>query len=545
MKRLSRVLAAILCVVMIFSLTACTSETPSTTAAQSEETTQAEGTQAEETTRAAEEVKRADSFNFYSIATGIETEAFNTHPIASMIEEHTGYKVTYDQAPANAEDAANAITNIFMSRSEYDAIVVSKVQFYSLLAMDALKDITPYVNETSNLKNVISEFGWSTATQNGCIYGIPQKDAKKCSNFGIAFREDWLNEYNEANPDAKIPVPSEENAYTMSVSNFKTMLEFFKTRVPQGGSAFNVDMNGVMQECILPAFGIYQEWADVNGKLEYYINQPGFDAYVSFMQSLFDEGLVSYQSTAEADGTVKMLQAKTLGAGKVFHWNAAAIEKTETQELDDAIGYISVLVADDDFGDLSKVRQFASEGYSLYTVVPKYADDAKAAAVVDWADKKLDADFFLKMVMGTEGDTFTVQDGAYYPILPVFDEKQSIADKFMTGTREEDYAKYWLCRTRKTQAQDKMFSRTNMISEESGVKSPISVMPPNAVFDQYFSGASSEVTNALVTTLFSESRRSVEDIQALFSANGGDDITAAVNEWYTSWGGRESFNPVA
>ncbi|MDO5400531.1 MAG: hypothetical protein Q4F17_06075 [Eubacteriales bacterium] len=527
MKKFVRAAALLLCLAMIGSLVACGSKTQTTT-----------GTDA-----AAEAVQSADSFHFYSIATGIETAQYNAHPIAAMIEAHTGYHVIYDQAPANAEDAAKAITNIFMSRSEYDAIVVSKAQFYSLLAMDALKDITPYVEKSTNLKNVISEFGWSTATKDGSIYGIPQKDAKKCSNFGIAFRVDWLEEYNAANPDTQIPVPSEENAYTMSVSSFKTMLEFFKTKVPQGGSAFNVDMNGVMQECILPAFGVVQEWADVNGQLEYYINQPGFQDYLSYMQGLYDEGLVSYQSTAEADGTVKLLQGKLLGAGKVFHWNAAAIEKTETQELDDSIGYISVLVADEDFGDLSKVRQFANEGYSMYTVVPKYADDAKAAAVVDWADKKLDKDFFLKMVMGTEGETYRVQDGAYYPILPTFDEKQSISDKFMTGTREEDYAKYWLCRTRKTQAQDKMFSRTNLISEQSGVKSPVTVMPPNETFDQYFSGASSEVTNALITTMFSADRRSLEEIQTLFQTNSGDEITAAVNEWYTSWGGRDTFNP--
>lgn len=531
MKRVSRVIAFVLCAVMILSLMACGSKTPASTNGDAA------------ATQPAGEMQRADSFNVYTIATGIDTEAFNAHPIAAMIQEHTGYNVTYDQASANMDDATKAITNIFMSRAEYDAIVVYKQQFYSLLAMGALKDITPYVEETKNLKNQISEFGWSTATQDGCIYGIPQKDAKKCSNFGIAFREDWLAEYNDANPDAQIPVPSEENAYTMSVSNFKTMLEFFKTKVPQGGSAFNVDMNGVMQESILPAFGIVQEWADVNGKLEYYINQPGFEEYVAYMQGLFDEGLVSYQSTADADSTVKMLQAKMLGAGKVFHWNAAAIEKTETQEVDDAIGYISVLVADEDFGDLDKVRQFANEGYTLYTVVPKYTDDAKAAAVVDWADKKLDEDFFREMSVGTEGDTYTVENGAYYPILPTFDEKQSISDKFMTGTREADYEKYWLCRTRKTQAQDKMFSRTNLISEQSGVKSPISVMPPNETFDQYFSGASTEVTNALVTTLFSAQRRSVEDIRALFQSNGGDEITAAVNEWYTSWGGKDTFNP--
>ncbi|MDD3335704.1 MAG: hypothetical protein PHI98_09325 [Eubacteriales bacterium] len=488
---------------------------------------------------------QVDAFNVYCVATGKTVEEFNADPIAAMIQEQTGYMVKYDQAPADANDAMTAITNIFMSRSDYQAIVVNKNQFYSLLAMDALKDLTPFIETTTNMKEVIGAFGFETASVDGKIYGIPQKDAKKATNMGIAFRQDWLEEYNAANPNASIPVPSEENAYTMSLSNFRTMLAYFKEKVPQGGSAFHVDMNGVMQESILPAFGIHQEWSEVDGKLVYFVNHPNFEAYLTFMESLFDEGLMTYQATADNDGVVKMLQAQLLGAGKVFHWNAAAIEKTDAHELDDTIGYIGVLVADEDFGDLSKVRQFANEGYSLYTVVPKYASDEQTAAVIDWADKKLNADFFLSMVMGKEGETYTMEDGKYYPILPAFDEQKGIADKFMNGTREEDYANYWLCRTRKTQAQDKMFSRTNFMADEAGVKSPISVMSPNTVFDTYFSGAASEVRTALITSMFSsDGRMALKDIQAIWSANSGVEIDTAVNEWYTAWSGKDTFNTV-
>ena len=511
-------------------------EKPTETPKVTEQTSQSTNTDKDE-------MSKAEGFNYYGVATGKTTEEYNADPIAKMVEEHTGYKVIYDQAPADATDAQTAITNIFMSRSDYQAVVVTKNQFYSMLAMDALKDITPYIETSKNLKNVISEFGWETAKKGTSIYGIPQKDAKKASNMGIAFRVDWLEQYNSENPNKMIEIPSEKNGYTMGVTDFKDMLTYFKGLVPQGGSAFNVDINGVMQENILPAFGIYQEWSDVNGKLEYFINQPGFAEYVAYMQELFDAGLVSYQATAEASNTVKMLQAKTLGAGKVFHWNAATIEKTDTQEVDDTIGYISVLVADKNKGDISNVRQFASEGYSYYTVIPKYAEDNQAAAVVDWADKKLDEDFFRTMVLGVEGETYTIKDGKYYPILPTFDEQKGLSDKFMNGTREADYSEYWLCRTRKTEAQDKMFSRTNFLVESAGIKSPISVMPPNETFDNYFSGASTEVRNVLITSLFStDNRMSVEDVKAIFEANNGKEITNSVNEWYSTWSGKDTFN---
>lgn len=486
---------------------------------------------------------KVDSFRYYGMATGLTTDEYNQSPLAGLVEEHTGYKVTYDQAPADTSDAQNAITNIFMTRSDYQAVIVSKNQFYSLLAMDALKDITPYVDQSANLKNQISGFGWETAKKDGNIYGIPVKDARKSSDVGIAFREDWLKEYNEEHPDSAIEIPSEENGYTMTASEFKTMLEFFKTKVPKGGKAMNVDVNGVFLENMLPAFGIDQQWGDVDGRLEYYINQPGFEDYMKYMQELFDEGLISYQATSGDPGCVKLLQARTIGAGRIPHWNAVTIEKSEAGDVDDSIGYISVLVPNEYKGQPDKVKMFAREAYAYYTVIPKYASDAQAAAVIDWADKKLDKDFFLKLVLGTENETFTIKDGEYYPILPQFDEQRGIADKFLDGTREEEYSKYWLCRTRKTPAQDKMFGRINYNIGTCGIKDPTTVMPPNDVYDNYFSGAVTEVTTALIKSLYqSENRPALEEVREIFKAAKGDEITDAVNAWYSSWNEKDQFN---
>lgn len=494
-----------------------------------------------------EEVKKeaeanADTFRYYGMATGMTTEEYNQSPIAGMVEEHTGYHVVYDQAPADSADAQTAITNIFMARSDYQAIVVSKNQFYSLLAMDALKDVTPYVEQTENLSTQISEFGWETAKKDGKIYGIPVKDAKKSSDVGIAFREDWLKEYNEEHQDAAIDIPSQENGYTMTASDFKRMLQYFKTKVPKGGKAMNVDVNGVFLENILPAFGIQQQWVDINGRLEYYVNQPGFEDYMKYMQELFDEELISYQATSGDPGSVKLLQAKTIGAGRIPHWNAVTIEKTDAADVDDAIGYISVLIPDEYKGQPDQISMFAKEAYSYYTVIPKYSSDVQAAAVIDWADKKLDQDFFLKLVLGTEQETFTIENGEYYPISPQFDEQRRIADKFLDGTREEDYSKYWLCRTRKTPAQDKMFSRINYNIEEHGKKDPTTVMPPNDVYDNYFSGAVTEVTTALIKSLYqNENRLSLEEIKQIFHGAKGNEITDAVNAWYGAWDEKDQF----
>ena len=78
------------------------------------------------------------------------------------------------------------------------------------------------------------------------------------------------------------------------------------------------------------------------------------------------------------------------------------------------------------------VRRAVMDGESIVGVYAGVVETAKrgrylaiaGGPIVDWADKKLEKDFFLKMVLGTEGETYTVENGEYYPILPAFDEKQ-------------------------------------------------------------------------------------------------------------------------
>ena len=281
-----------------------------------------------------EDYEKAEAFNYYSIAAGISDEEFNELGIAKAIEEYTGYDVTYTQAPADAADRQTAVTNIFMLKQDYQGVKVSKEEFYTLLASGALRPITEYVNASTNLKEQISELGWSTASKDGEIYGVPQKDAMALNETAICFREDWLLDYNKENPENEIPVPSEENGYSMTVSDFKNMLTYFKEKVPQGGYPMTVDVNNVYMENILPAFGIYQEWADVSGTLTYIVDQPGFEDYMKYMEDLYDSGLIYYQATSEDKGAVKALQERTTGAGKIAHWNAYAVETALATEED-------------------------------------------------------------------------------------------------------------------------------------------------------------------------------------------------------------------
>lgn len=541
--KLSKLVAFLLAATVTLSFVGCSdddknNDSKDTSAANTSSTTKNDE-------KTLDSIEKVSSFNYMGIGTGKSDEEYQNSYVAKLLEEETGYKVNYNQPPSDLTDAMTAINNIFLVKEDYQAVLTSKDQFYSLMAANALYDITELVGMTKNLKDAIPDLGWDMASKNGKIYGIPTKSPKLSANTAICYRLDWLKEYNEENPNDQIPLPSEENDFTMTTSDFKKMLEYFSTKVPEGYKAMNVDTNNVYLEVILPAFGIYGEWAEVDGKVEYIINQPGFEDYVAYMQELFDEGLISYQATSGDANSVKLLQSRSIGAGKVAHWNAVTIEKSDESPTDDNIGYTKVLIPDSAKGDTSKVRMWAKESYEYFTCIPKFAEPEQAAAVIDWADKKLDPDLFRRFTIGEEGKTYELKDGKYFPILPLFDEQHGLADKYLNGTREE-YGDYWLCRTRKSEAQNKLYSVIDYDIDKIAIMNPIDFMPPNDVYDQYYSGVNIDIKTILVKTLFQDAsaRSSLDDAIATWNNNNGSEITQAVNEWYQNWPNKDTFQYV-
>ncbi|MBR3873328.1 MAG: hypothetical protein IKJ26_04065 [Clostridia bacterium] len=507
---------------------------------------------------------RAKSFNAMVTSGGITDEEFNAQTLAETIRSATGYNVKFTQLPKT--DVDTTVTNIFMLQEDYQYVFCTKAQFNMLVAEGALAPLTEYVNASQNLKEVISEIGWGSATFDGEIYAIPNSDPRECTSKGFYFRLDWLKEYNEANPDAQIGIPSEENGYSMTVSNFKKMLEFFQTKVADGGKALCVEVDPassnytedkpVYLQTILPAFGIYSEWADVDGKLTYILDQEGFEAYAKYMEGLFDAGLIYYQATKGDTNAVNSLMNDMAGCALVSHTKPYSLETKRAPEtvaeedydtfVDEVYaGYISALVPDECDGDASAVRVWSKKTYNQYIVCPAFNTPEQTAAVVDYCDSKLDKDLFLRLTIGTEGETFQMKDGGYYPILPKFNDEMNLADKFLSGTREADYAEYWLARTRKTAAQGRMFGMINYNIEKTGIMDPINMIPSIDTVEENLATARNAVVESMILSIFDSSKEfSLEETRKLWDSKKGEAIEEAVNEWYATWEYKTTYNNV-
>lgn len=484
--------------------------------------------------------KPVTDLKIFTMASGGTDEALNG-PLVDVIEEKTGYNVTYYQAPSNADDAQNAITNIFVNKLDYDAVKVTKNQMYALIAQGGLADITEYVNNSVYLKNQISETGWELATNEGKIYAIPQRNPVVTNNVVIAYRLDLLNKYNHENPTAPIPVPSAANGHAMTLSNYKKMLDYFVSQGLDNGMV--VDKGGVLQESILPAFGIYGEYTDVDGKAVYAVDHPNFQAYMDYIDS------INYRYNVDGAGATNGLasfKAKKAGAVRMAYWSGASI--SAMMDANEA-GFIQALVDDKAANangviDKSLVRVQAVDGYSWFTVFPKYKAKANIKAVLDFSDKLLEPETFKRTAIGEEGVHYTIDGGAYKPIQPAFDE-MNIADKYLIGVRETDYSIFWWARARKNEYNYKV---TLVAFEEianRGIKNISAVMPPIDVYNNNQSVATSEALSKLTLAMFEpNTAETLATVRSTYNEYKGKEITDEVNAWYSNWAAKDEFNTV-
>ena len=108
----------------------------------------------------------------------------NEEPPAKVIEELTGYHVTYYMLPS--EGADEKLNLELSSGAEYDVMRISTTQFRTLAPKGALVDIAPYLENTTYLKDIMNDLEWSAAAIGDKTYGIPQFDAYYISG-GIVY----------------------------------------------------------------------------------------------------------------------------------------------------------------------------------------------------------------------------------------------------------------------------------------------------------------------------------------------------------------------
>ena len=469
---------------------------------------------------------------------GKSIDAVNTSSNATLIESLTGYKVTYTQLPT---DAATTLSTIFMDKTPYHAMKLTKDQFSDLVDQDMLVDITDALQKFApDLLANISPESWEVVTVDGRIYGIPERASSDNIENPIILNYDLLLTLN-------LDVPETLTEFTEVL---KKMTEYL------GKPALTFDRYTPLVYAISSAFGIYSTWQeyDINGEKQvlFYMNAPRYNEYVEYMHSLYAAGYIDQEvpTLTASDATTRFvngftsMQGAKAGAYAGSLWSVPAIvtglqsngvisanEASDT--LDNHLCYVRSLKMN--ASDPEKV--YRSSGYTYITAIPYYMAE-NAGYALDWMNSKIKdtetEDNFRQIVLGEEGVhwNYSPSEG-YFPIDPKFQEKDD-ASYYMTGSNENKYTQYWLARVRKQAELYRAWSTLMNKADAVGVYNIVDFTPPIEDYNKNRASVELYAQDCFYQMLKGGTAEFDSLVNTLNTTKGCQKATDAINAWYKS-----------
>jgi putative aldouronate transport system substrate-binding protein len=449
---------------------------------------------------------------------------YNTYPVAKVLEEKTGYKVAYDMLPA---DKPQDKLNLLLASSEpYDLISTSADNTFKALYTDyarkgALVDLTPLIDKYGpNIKEAISQNSFNAIKVDGKIFAIPHAMSNTVGT-SLVIRKDWLDKLG-------LQVPT-------TLDELTNVLKQFKDKDPGKNGDNNIPMSmradAPMLDNVVGAFGLAAPWNVVNGKLVPRAMDAAYKDYLIYMNDLYKQGLLDKEFAINKDATMK--EKFTSGKAGVVPLNWAdipTIADALKKNIPDAqYVYISALKGKD-----GKAGLYATAGFDRLTFVPKSSKHPEDA--IKYINAKLDKETFKMMAIGEEGKHYTVKDGAYSPILPIFNDERNQATNYLMGIDEKNYQIYWQARVRKDQ---RLYEAWEFLNKK---QAPAVIIPdqigPAPYLEQYAK------TNAQLNQLVNdytikiivggEPITNLDAFVAKYKAAGADEAAKEVNDWYAT-----------
>ncbi|UKS28574.1 extracellular solute-binding protein [Paenibacillus sp. HWE-109] len=449
---------------------------------------------------------------------------FSKDPIAAMLEEKTGYKVNYEALPVDKpEDKLNLL---IASSEPYDVVSTggdssSKAIYADYAKKGALVDLTPLIEKYGkNIKASLSKETLEMAKVDGKIYAIPTRTLESVGT-SLMIRKDWLDKLG-----LKVPTSPDE---------LLAVLKAFKEKDPGGNGAKNIPMSikgdVPMVDNIVGAFGMVNDWNDVNGKLIPRAMNPAFKEYLIYMSDLYKQGLLDQEFAINKDATVKEKFTNGKAGVIVLHW-------ADIPQIDDALkknfpqatyAYIPALTGQNGQAGLAQ-----SSGFDRLTFIPKASKHPEDA--IKWIDAKLEPDTFKNMAIGVEGTHHSVKDGNYYPILPIFNDERGSASNYLSGIDENKYPIYWQARVRKDDRLYKGWEYLNKLQKPDVFKqNPLGLAPYFPNYSKENAQLSQMVNDYAVKIIVGgEQLTGFDAFTEKFKKAGGQSSYDEINTWYAT-----------
>lgn len=457
------------------------------------------------------------------------SDDYNTYPVAKYLEEKTGYHVEYEMLPQDKpEDKLNLI---IASGEPYDIVSIygttqMKALYSDYAKRGALTELDPLINKFGeNIKNSIPAETFNTVKVDGKIYSIPNMapNVNPVGNsfVGIMIRQDWLEKVN-----LKMPKTLDE---------FTEVLKAFKEKDPGGNGNKNIALttggDGSIQG-IQGAFGIYNKWNEVNGKLTPMVLDPGFKDYLLYVANLYKQELLDKEFPTNKETTVR--EKFTSGKAGAVVSNVVTQYATLVDALKKNLPAANPAVMVPPVGKDGKQGLSSQSGLDRIVFVPKASKNQEH--VIKYINAKLDKETFKVTVIGEEGKHHTVKDDQYSPILPIFFEVRGSAYNFITGSDEKNYNKYWAARLKK---DPRVFEAYEVLNLKDSINIPkkdqLALAPYLPEFSKTQQQLEQMVSDYMVKVIVgSESIGTLDAFIQKWKAAGGDAVYKEVNDWYAT-----------
>ena len=448
----------------------------------------------------------------------------NEEPPAKMIEELTGYKVTYYMLPS--EGADEKLNLELSSGAEYDIIRMTVNQFRALAPKGALVDLAPYLEDTTYLKDIMNELEWSAAEVDGKIYGIPQFDAHFVSG-GIAYNVRLFEEagfkLDEENPDRQLTLDE-------FVEILRKIKELHPDVIPYVGRS-------AIESTIASAFGIVvHNWQpDVDGSIVHRFCHSNMKEYISFMHSLYEEGLIDVEWPVNKGENIDQKFTTGKAAARHLGWVCTPIVTALQETTGDSLDFLWPLSDENGFTLFG-----SNKGVVGFGAIPTTCKQVEAA--IDFLDLRADPEIFLTSFLGVEGEQWEYRDSdgdgvmEYWPLLgeeydPGFTPWFN-GHYFNIVNSPESFTDMWLCRARKGEIQYEATIKQNAYPRESWVDSPLAYAPPMEAVSEYTQSLNTLTNDFIIECI--AGTRSVDEYDAVlaeFLAEGGQEMIDEVNAY--------------
>ncbi len=447
---------------------------------------------------------------------------------AADIEKVTGYHVEYFMLPA--ENADEKLNIELSSGTNYDIIKISSNQYYQLVGQGALQPLDALLDQYgSDLLSAVKESSWKACEYNGETYALPmRKEYNKDVNLFIEYRKDIFDDLG-----IKTPV---------TLNDFYEALKTIKAKrpdlIPLTGpltAGLGSGNEWTISATISSAFGIYNDWQDVNGALVPKLKNANMKSQLSFMNKLYDEGLIDPDWPINTSTTIQEKFSGGKAAMVVCDRNIsismtpATLENFPEAEVD----YLLPLI-----GENGEQGCNTEDKILYFSCVPK--NSKNAAHAINFMNQKAKWENFLYLTLGEENVHFSrtansnVPSGYdWEPIMPVFSENRGNSYWYLNTIDETNYPDMWLARIKKNTAMWDPFNKVAITSKDIAKPDPIGYMPPSESLSRYGQTLKKMENDFYLKVITgAESLDNYDEFIAEWDAAGGSAVTEEVNAWY-------------